>query len=363
MIVVVIVMMGIVRMVVVVAHAASLASGHFRRNRPPLHRRAARLRALSLPAQCFGLSVARQCMSGDRMVQQRFHLAYADLKKLRVFVAIVQSNGLSAASDELGVSLTTVSRALTDLEIRLGVKLCTRGRGGFALTPQGTELFAASRQLLGDVDMFETEVNRVSTVVRGRIRIGIIDNVISGSDFRLVRAMAAVNAAFPQIYPEVHMLQHGSVEEAVKSRAVDVGITSDPGYFRSLDYVEVFHELTSLYVAEGTELDMRARREALGALPYIRRRHKAAGYQRMETLLDLNPRALADGLEAAAMLVGAGVGIAFLPSHYVGQLPQLGLRRIEAEGTPFRLPFFAVIRAGAAENPAAASFVRHLGAV
>jgi|GEM_PF-117645 Transcriptional regulator len=347
-------MMMMMGMILVVTHGASLAAATVPRNR-------AGAGSAPLPAPGFAPSLRSLSRSGNEMVNKRFHLAFADLTKLRVFVTIAERGGLSAAADELGVSLTTVSRALTDLEIRLGMKLCTRGRGGFSLTAQGGELFTSARQLLEDVGTFETSVNRVSAVLRGRIRIGIIDNVISGSDFRLVKAMAGIRAAFPQIFPEVYMLQHGSVEEAVKSRAVDVGITPDPGYFRSLDYTEVLQEITGLYVAAGTELDAKLRRGApLSELPYIRRRHKAAAYQRMETMLDLDAGGLADGLEAAAMLVGAGVGIGFLPFHYVEQFPPLRLRRVEAEGTPFQLSLYSVTRAGAAENPAAARFVRLL---
>ena len=56
-------------------------------------------------------------MRQTRPVQQ------ADLRLLRVFQTIVQSGGISAAEIALDVGRSTISRQLSDLELRLGMKL------------------------------------------------------------------------------------------------------------------------------------------------------------------------------------------------------------------------------------------------
>ena len=60
-----------------------------------------------------------------------------DLRLLRIFVTIVESGGLSAAESRLNIGRSTISTHLSDLEIRLGLKLCKRGRSGFELTDAG----------------------------------------------------------------------------------------------------------------------------------------------------------------------------------------------------------------------------------
>ena len=57
-----------------------------------------------------------------------------DLKLLRVFETIVKCGGFSAAQAALNVGQSTISEQMTQLEARLGVKLCQRGRSGFRLT-------------------------------------------------------------------------------------------------------------------------------------------------------------------------------------------------------------------------------------
>lgn len=290
-----------------------------------------------------------------------FHLAHTDLVKLRIFATIVQQHGLSAAADELGVSLPTVSRALADLELRIGMPLCRRGRSGFALTQEGAELAAATSELLDGVSRFETEVNRVSRVHRGSLRIGIIDNVISDSDFRISRALRAINMRFPGLYPEVLMLQQSTVEDAVRNRTIDLGITADPMLFQSLTYDEIFSEHSSFYVAAGSTLDQRLLNgEPLSHMPYIRRRHKAQSFQNIEQRYDLQPGATADGLEATAIIVAAGLGIALLPENYVEQMLSMSLRKIEQEGTPLRVQFYAVTRATMPATPVVTQMVKIL---
>ena len=67
-----------------------------------------------------------------------------DIRLLRVFRAVVACGGVSAAELELNIGRSTISRHLTDLELRLGVKLCDRGPAGFALTAEGEQVLEES---------------------------------------------------------------------------------------------------------------------------------------------------------------------------------------------------------------------------
>ena len=70
------------------------------------------------------------------MAKRPRQIQQADIRLLRVFQTIAQAGGLSAAELILNVGRSTISRQLTDLELRLGIKLCDRGPGGFALTEE-----------------------------------------------------------------------------------------------------------------------------------------------------------------------------------------------------------------------------------
>lgn len=62
------------------------------------------------------------------------------------FVAVVEAKGFRAAGRQLGVSGTAVSKALRQLEQRLGVTLLLRTTRSVRLTEAGETFYAAARQ-------------------------------------------------------------------------------------------------------------------------------------------------------------------------------------------------------------------------
>src|SRR5262245_11542525 len=82
----------------------------------------------------------------------------ADLRLLRVFAAVAECGGFAAAQALLNVSESTVSTHMHDLETRLGLRLCERGRGGFRLTADGEAVYRSARELFTALDRFQTHV-------------------------------------------------------------------------------------------------------------------------------------------------------------------------------------------------------------
>ena len=72
------------------------------------------------------------------------HLTETDLRLLRIFRAVAEAGGLTAAETQLGMERSTISRHLLALETRLGSRLCFRGPSGFELTDFGRKALQAS---------------------------------------------------------------------------------------------------------------------------------------------------------------------------------------------------------------------------
>ena len=79
-------------------------------------------------------------------------LSDMDIRLLRVFKSVVECGGMAAAELELNIGISTVSRHIKDLETRLGLTLCRRGRAGFALTSEGEQIYAETLRLLAGAD-------------------------------------------------------------------------------------------------------------------------------------------------------------------------------------------------------------------
>jgi DNA-binding transcriptional LysR family regulator len=95
-----------------------------------------------------------------------------EITELRLFVAIVQAGNLSAASRALNASTAAMSRGLSNLESRLGVRLVTRTTRIFELTEEGRAFYERCERILGDIDEAEAEASSKGTAVRGNLRIG-----------------------------------------------------------------------------------------------------------------------------------------------------------------------------------------------
>ena len=54
-----------------------------------------------------------------------------DLRLLRIFISVVEHGGFAAAENSLGITRSTISVHMSNLETRMKLKLCLRGRGGF----------------------------------------------------------------------------------------------------------------------------------------------------------------------------------------------------------------------------------------
>ena len=71
-----------------------------------------------------------------------------DLRLLRIFKTTVECGGFSSAVTELGISRSTISVHMSNLEARMKLKLCVRGRSGFALTEAGQAVYYELIKLL-----------------------------------------------------------------------------------------------------------------------------------------------------------------------------------------------------------------------
>src|ERR1700736_3884484 len=90
---------------------------------------------------------------------------------MQAFVRVVEHQGFSSAAAVLGLTPSAVSKLVSRLEDRLGVRLLHRTTRRLTLTSEGEIYFARARQILADIEQVEAEIARSSGSPRGRLRI------------------------------------------------------------------------------------------------------------------------------------------------------------------------------------------------
>lgn len=118
--------------------------------------------------------------------------------ELEVFTRIADEANLTRAADALGLSISSVSRCLTSLESRLGVRLVQRTTRQLSLTSEGEHFARNAREILANLQGAEDSVSLVSAEPRGTLRIG------SSLSFALLHLMPVIRL-FESDHPMVRI--------------------------------------------------------------------------------------------------------------------------------------------------------------
>ena len=165
-----------------------------------------------------------------RLNPRRFAVKVSDgdIRRLRVFCTVTRCGGFAAAESELQMGLPSISRYIKDLEIRLGVRLCRRGRVGFELTDEGRHVYSASLQLLADLKRFESSMRHIHSGLTGTLSVGVIDTLITDPNLPLPRILQGYKRKHPNVEFNIETKTTNTIEQSVIDGALDAGIVIGP---------------------------------------------------------------------------------------------------------------------------------------
>ena len=289
-----------------------------------------------------------------------------DIRLLRIFRSVVECGGFSAAESALGIGRSAISQQMSDLEQRLGLRLCQRGRAGFALTEEGREVYQSSLQLLSAMESFRTEVNGLHQHLRGELNIGLTDNLVTVPHMRITHALARLKERGPDVRIQIRMTPPSEVEQGVLDGSLHVGVVPQAGALSGLEYQALYNERSLLYCAVGHPLfyvdDRELADERLNAqeaiAPTFRLPPEAQAHYQA-----LNCTASASDREGMAFLLLTGRYIGYLPDHYASAWVQQGrLRALKADSRSYEVSLAAVTRKGRRPHLVLESFLDALAA-
>lgn len=126
---------------------------------------------------------------------------YSDL---RFFQQLIQAGSLAATAQEQGLSPPAVSRRLSLLEQRLGVRLLQRTTRRMRLTPEGETYLLEGTRLLQALDALEREVSGARSTPRGLLRLAC---TLGFGRKRLAPALSAFAREYPEIEVRLHLTE------------------------------------------------------------------------------------------------------------------------------------------------------------
>ncbi|WP_149086765.1 LysR family transcriptional regulator [Pseudomonas prosekii] len=298
---------------------------------------------------------------------QRAPLALSglDFKLLKVFKAVVEAGGFSAAQNELNVGLAAISKQISDLEIRIGMRLCTRGREGFHLTEEGRLVYQASIDLFASVDNFRDRLSSAQNELIGDLGVGVIDNTITDPSSPLVAALKRLNDQSPKVRFQLQASQLDEVERGVVEGRLVAGIVPVYQKREEFDYYALYEERSEIYCALGHPLfevpEAEISSQMLKDHECVNHRY-AIHRDKLNFARYDSFSASATQVEAVALLVKTGRFIGFLPQHYAATLVAQGqFRALRPELINIVTPFNLILRHNTVRSPLVKAFAQALG--
>ena len=118
---------------------------------------------------------------------------------LRLYDAIAELGGITAAARKLGLTKSLVSRELAALEDRLGTRLVQRTTRRISLTETGELLAIYARRVVEEMESAEAAIEATRDTPRGDLKVS--------APFSVLRYMLAPRLAeFRTRYPEIRLL-------------------------------------------------------------------------------------------------------------------------------------------------------------
>src|SRR5882672_338890 len=91
--------------------------------------------------------------------------------EMAAFVRVVETQGFSAAAPALGLTPSAVSKLVTRLESRLGVRLLQRTTRAIHLTADGEAFYEQARRIVGEIAALEAELTDRRGTPQGLLRV------------------------------------------------------------------------------------------------------------------------------------------------------------------------------------------------
>lgn len=275
-------------------------------------------------------------------------LSDADIRLLRVFKSVVDCGGMAAAELELNIGVSTISKHVKDLETRLGLTLCHRGRSGFATTAEGERIYQETQRLLAATDAFIRGVDEIHSRLGGQLNVAVFDKTASNPAAQIGEAIALFTRRAPDVSLNMHVAPINTIERGVIDGQFQVGVIPAHRNSASLLYHDLFGETMLLYCGSRHPL-FGAKNDKLTWKALNAYRFAGLGYHspnmEISQRVRLARKATGFDQESIATLILSGEFLGFLPDHYAKSFEAEGLMRaVKPSQFRYACSFVSVIR-------------------
>lgn len=159
-----------------------------------------------------------------------------EIRTLKYFIAVVRTESITKAAEELHITQPTLSRQLSQLEEEYGVKLFERGSRKITLTNDGVLLNRRAEEILQLVNKTEKELNTQETLVDGEILIGC-------GELASMQTVSELIGSFGDKHPlvsfDIYTGNADHIRNNIESGLTDIGLMLEPIDINRFDFIRL----------------------------------------------------------------------------------------------------------------------------
>ncbi|SRR6266540_272674 len=147
------------------------------------------------------------------------------LRDLRLLNAVVQRKSIAKAAAQLNITPPAVSKAISELEHTVGVRLIDRNRQGIEPTPHGLVLIERTRAIFDELHQGLSEIECLSDPMAGEVRIAASIPMAAGI---LPEIVGRLSSRYPRISIHAREIPIGAqqfeslIYRELRERSVDL---------------------------------------------------------------------------------------------------------------------------------------------
>jgi len=244
------------------------------------------------------------------------------LKQLRYLLALGEAQHYRRAAEMCGISQPSLSAQIQNIEDALGVHLVERSRSGVALTPVGREVATRARRIIDEVQSLTDFTSGAQRGLVGTIRLGAKPTL---GPYLLPHVVARLHKDHPELNLYVRESAPRELEHELSRGVHDVILAQLPVAGAELVTERLFREPLYLALASDHPLasEEKLKPSQLKGLDILSLTPQFHLHDQITQLCnEFGARPLRDyegtSLDAIRLMVGMGMGAAFLPALYAG---------------------------------------------
>ena len=264
------------------------------------------------------------------------------LRQLETFSAVARLGSFTRAAEALHLTQPAVSIQVRQLTDTVGLPLFDQAGRSLRLTAAGEALLATTRRLDDVWNGFETTIDALRGLKRGKLRVALVTT----AKYFLPRMLGAFCRRYPDISIELEIANRDRIVERLRNNEDDLYVMSYPP--EDLDIVVhpfLDNELVVLAPRDHWAAGRRVTLAELAGEPFLLRESGSGSRRAIDDFarqsgISLRVRLALASNEALLELAGTGMGLAVLSRHALGdRLTVEGLVVVDVEGFPLHRPW------------------------